>query len=235
VHCRDYLKKGESFMTRLLFVDNSGASKLYSPVDHWRPFFPDDVRVVDAAAGELTGLEPRDYTHVILSGSESCTLEDKEWMLREENLIRALAAEKIPLLGSCFGHQLIAKALFGRDTLRVRPSAEVGWREIRAIAHDPLWGSGGEAQWGVLFHRDQVTSVPSEAAVLVASSQDCPVQAFKVRGLPIWGVQAHFEIGVGEGYRMLKDFGYDFDDVQKGLPPRDTGFIVQLTRQFLAQ
>ncbi|MDR3264642.1 MAG: type 1 glutamine amidotransferase [Synergistaceae bacterium] len=220
---------------RLLFVDNSGASATYSPLAHWKPLFPENFHYVDALQGGLSGLSPGDYSHVILSGSESCTLDEKEWMLEEENFVRAVVAEKIPLLGSCFGHQLIAKVLFGRDAVRVRPKEEVGWKEIRVMADDPLWGRSGETQWGFLFHYDDVAFVPPESGHLTASSEECAVQGFKIRDLPVWGVQAHFEIGVTEGIRLLKDSRYSPDEVQKGVPPRDTGFVVAMMRRFLAQ
>jgi GMP synthase-like glutamine amidotransferase len=218
-----------------LFVDNSDGSPLYSPFGHWKPFFPEDFRSVDAAAGELAGIDLKDYSHILLSGSERCTLDEKDWMLEEEKFIRAAAAEKIPLLGNCFGHQLIAKALFGKDSVRVRPCAHMGWKEIRVVADDPLWGRRGETQSGFLFHYDEVVSVPPEKGTVVANSDEAAVQSFKVRDLPIWGVQAHFEIGVAEGVRLLRESGHSIDDVQKGVPPLDTGFVVALMRRFLAQ
>ncbi|MDR2175607.1 MAG: hypothetical protein LBO82_06685, partial [Synergistaceae bacterium] len=143
-------------MTCLLFVDNSETIHRYAPAEHWKACFPEDFRRVHAPAGELSGLDLKDYSHILLSGSESCSLDEKNWMLEEEKLIRAAAAAGIPLLGSCFGHQLIAKAMFGREAVRVRDKAELGWKRIRVLADDPLWGGKGESQSGFLFHYDEV-------------------------------------------------------------------------------
>ncbi|MDR3231577.1 MAG: type 1 glutamine amidotransferase [Synergistaceae bacterium] len=218
---------------RLLFVDNSGESEIYSPLEHWKPLFPEDFHCVDATRGGLSGLDPRDYSHVILSGSESCTLDEEAWMLEEEGFVRAVVAEKIPLLGSCFGHQLIAKTLFGRDAVRVRPKGEVGWKEIRVGADDPLWGRKGETQWAFLFHYDEVAFVPPDGGQVLASSDECGIQGFKVRDLPVWGAQPHFEIGVTQGIQLLRGAHCSPDEVQGGVPPRDTGFVVTMMRRFL--
>ncbi|MDR2137614.1 MAG: type 1 glutamine amidotransferase [Synergistaceae bacterium] len=221
-------------MTRLLFVDNSETIPHYSPFEHWKACFPEDFRCVRAPAGELSGLDPKDYSHVLLSGSESCSLDEKNWMLEEEKFVRAAVAAKIPILGSCFGHQLIAKAMFGREAVRVREKPELGWKRIRVLADDPLWGKKEESQSGFLFHYDEVAFVPSDRAAVVAESDECAVQSFKLHDAPVWGIQSHFEIGVAEGIRLLRHAGYSANEVQKGVPPLDTGFLVPLMDRFLA-
>jgi GMP synthase-like glutamine amidotransferase len=221
-------------MVRLLFVDNSETIPHYTPTEHWKACFPEDFRRVYAPAGELSGLDPKDYSHILLSGSESCSLDEKSWMLEEEKLVRAAVAAKIPILGSCFGHQLIAKAMFGREAVRVRKKPELGWKQLRVLASDPLWGKVGEIQSAFLFHYDEVAFVPSDKAVVVAESDECAVQSFKLHDAPVWGIQSHFEIGVSEGLWLLRESGYSVNEVQKGVPPLDTGFLVQLMDRFLA-
>ena len=221
-------------MTRLLFVDNSETIPRYVPLEHWKACFPEDFRRVYAPAGELDGVDLKDYSNILLSGSESCSLDEKSWMLEEEKLIQAAVAAKIPLLGSCFGHQLIAKAMFGRETVRVREKAELGWKRLRVLADDPLWGRKGESQSGFLFHYDEVAFVPSDRAAVVAESDECAVQSFKLRDAPVWGIQAHFEIGVAEGLGLLRGASYSVNEVQKGVPPLDTGFLVPLMDRVLA-
>jgi GMP synthase-like glutamine amidotransferase len=221
-------------MTRLLFVDNSETIPHYAPFEHWKACLPDGFLRVYAPGGELAGVDLKDFSHILLSGSESCTLDEKDWMRQEEKLIRDAAAAKIPLLGSCFGHQLIAKAMFGRDAVRVRPQPELGWKRIRVRADDALWGGKAETQSAFLFHNDEVVFVPPDKGTVVTESDECPVQSLKLSDAPVWGVQAHFEIGVTEGLRLLRESGYSVDDVQKGVPPLDTGFIVALMKRFLA-
>jgi GMP synthase-like glutamine amidotransferase len=221
-------------MTRLLFVDNSETIPHYAPIEHWKPCFPEAFRCVHAPSGELGEIDLKDYSHIILSGSESCSLDEKNWMLEEERFIHTAVAEKIPIFGSCFGHQLIAKAMFGREAVRVREKAELGWRPLRVLADDLLWGKKGEIQSGFLFHYDEVAFVPSDKATVVAESDECAVQSFKLHDAPAWGIQGHFEIGVGEGIRILRKAGYSVNEVQKGVPLLDTGFLVPLMDRFLS-
>jgi GMP synthase-like glutamine amidotransferase len=220
-------------MTRLLFVDNSETIPRYSPFVHWRPCFPKEFFRMHAPSGELGGLDPKDCSHILLSGSESSSLDEKDWMLEEEKLIRAAVAAKIPLLGSCFGHQMIAKAVFGRDAIRAREKAELGWKQIRCLADDPLLGKKGETQSAFLYHYDEVVSVPPDGGTVLADSDECAVQSFKVRDAPAWGVQGHYEIGVTEGIQLLRESGYSVNEVQK-VPPLDTGFVMPLMERFLA-
>ncbi|MDR1378563.1 MAG: type 1 glutamine amidotransferase [Synergistaceae bacterium] len=220
-------------MTCLLFVDNSETIPHYSPLEHWKPCFPEAFRRVYAPSGELARLDLKDYSHIILSGSESCTLDEKNWMLEEEKLIFSAMAAKIPLLGSCFGHQLIAKAMFGRESVRIREKAELGWKQIRVLATDPLWGDKRETQSAFLFHYDEVVFVPPGKGMILAESDECAIQSFKLRDAPVWGFQAHFEIGVTEGLWILRKSGNSVSEAQKA-PPLDTGFIVPLMERFLA-
>lgn len=218
---------------RALFVDNSDRASAYRPIAHWRPVLPEDCLFVNATETDLTTLDPQAYSHVVLSGAEDCCLDETAWMLREETFIRTLVGENVPLLGNCFGHQIMAKALFGQAFVRRSPTPEYGWRTIRVTADDPLFGRAGETQSGFLSHGDEVLPPPHDRAVVVAASDDCAVQAFKVHDRLAWGVQAHFEIGITQGVETLHLFGRTVDGVQRGIPLLDTGFIVPLMQRFL--
>ena len=57
----------------------------------------------------------RDADAFIMTGSSSSVTERAPWMLRSEELIRAIAAAETPFFGICFGHQMVGQALGGRD------------------------------------------------------------------------------------------------------------------------
>jgi putative transcriptional regulator len=59
------------------------------------------------------------YSHAILTGSEASILADTEWIVRTCDLTRALDARGVKLLGSCFGHQMLGRALSGPGGRRV--------------------------------------------------------------------------------------------------------------------
>jgi GMP synthase-like glutamine amidotransferase len=104
---------------------------------------------------------------------------------REVALLREAAGGDVPVLGICFGSQILARAL-GGQALRAQQS-EIGWVTIRT--HEPeLVGEGPWFQW----HYDTFT--PPAGAVLLAESPAGP-QAYTVgRSM---GVQFHPEVTNG--------------------------------------
>jgi GMP synthase (glutamine-hydrolysing) len=131
----------------------------------------------------------RAYDAVIFAGGEYGPDQFGEAIFQAERL-RILAALEagIPILGICLGHQLLAHWLGGE----VKPGRwEVGWLPVTvngAGSADPLLSGLGQSFHAFLWHGDQVTKLPNEA-VLLASTEQCPVQAYRLRDRPVWGVQ----------------------------------------------
>ncbi|MDF1797662.1 MAG: type 1 glutamine amidotransferase [Planctomycetota bacterium] len=134
------------------------------------------------------------YSGIVISGSAASVLEERPWSLRLEQLVRDARDRGVPLFGVCFGHQLIAKALF--DAARPAPTPEVGWYEVqlRQGAAARLPGEAPETFTCFLSHFDEAFDPGHPDFVVLASSERCEVQAFRVRGAPIWGVQFHAEM-----------------------------------------
>jgi GMP synthase-like glutamine amidotransferase len=127
--------------------------------------------------------DPRAYDLVVSLGSEKSAYDDAlPWMGREVALLREAVEADVPVLGICFGSQILARAL-GGEALRARQS-EIGWVRIRS--DDPaLIADGPWFQW----HHDTFT--PPPRARVLASSPVGP-QAYTVgRSL---GVQFHPEV-----------------------------------------
>ena len=81
------------------------------------------------------------YDGVFLSGSPHGAYENIDWILREHDLIRNAAEKDIPMLGVCFGQQILASALCGRDQVFRRSSCEIGYEDLivtDAAETDPL-------------------------------------------------------------------------------------------------
>lgn len=107
-------------------------------------------------------------------------------------LIRHVVESGVPYLGICLGGQLLAAAVGGR----VEPGrwAEVGNREVfltDAGRSDPLFKGIGRGFLTFQWHHDSF-DVPG-GGVLLASSEACPTQAFRV-GRSAWGMQFHPEV-----------------------------------------
>jgi GMP synthase-like glutamine amidotransferase len=139
-----------------------------------------DVYRIDV---EERAVDPRDYSMVISLGSEFAAFDDSiPWLGREIQLLRDAADDDVPVLGICFGGQLLARAL-GGSSFRGE-LAEIGWLPVRS-EDDTLVPEGPWFQW----HFDSFTAPPG--ARLIADSPAGP-QAYTIgRSL---GLQFHPEV-----------------------------------------
>jgi len=144
---------------------------------------------------------------VVLSGS-SAHLGNPEDRLKYEDEIAFIRQVDIPLLGICFGHQLIGAA-FGSQIsslsdFRGEP------RRVEILEQDEIFASWnmGEEITLTESHRDYLIEVP-EGFSLLAKSKICGVEAMKHKTRPIYGIQAHVERTTDEehdGLTVLKNF-----------------------------
>ncbi|MEM2568012.1 MAG: glutamine-hydrolyzing GMP synthase, partial [Candidatus Bathyarchaeia archaeon] len=110
----------------------------------------------------------------------------------------------LPVLGLCYGHQLIAQIFGGK----VGPAKRKEFGSTYATIDKPIDILKGlnrkERVW--MSHSDTVFSVPQEFEVL-ARTQNCPVAAFKHKTKPIYGLQWHPEVvHTVNGAKMLRNF-----------------------------
>ena len=106
------------------------------------------------------------------------------------HLIVQIINLNIPILGICFGHQIIAHALGGETK-----SAEAGWgvgvHQSKIICHKAFMAPDlGEFDL-LVSHKDQVTSLP-DGAELLATNEFCP-NAMYVIGHHVLTFQGHPE------------------------------------------
>lgn len=151
------------------------------------------------AGDELPGLpELTAYDALLVLGGPMGANDDAAhaWLGPVKELVRGARDTRLPTLGICLGHQLIAVALGG--TVERNPRGQqvgllgLGWTD--AAADDPLLGPLASPRRGVQWNDDVVTELPPEA-VLLAATGNGEVQA--VRYAPrMWGVQLHPEVDV---------------------------------------
>ena len=179
----------------LLVLNNTPRADARSELVHR---FAGDAWQVDtrwAAGGEFPR-EPGRYDAIFLSGSPRGAYEDLDWISREHDFVLRAAARHIPMFGVCFGSQLLASALCGRDQVFRRPDCEVGhlWLDISAEARrDALCAGLGPRLRMFVWHNDEVRHDHREMVVL-GSTPGCPNQMWRHRSQPVWGVQGHLEI-----------------------------------------
>ncbi|MGE0079699.1 MAG: glutamine amidotransferase [Thiohalomonadaceae bacterium] len=139
---------------------------------------------------------------VVITGSGAMVTERLPWMRAVERWLADAVARGVPVLGICFGHQILAQALGGRVDYNPR-GVEVGTVEVRlapgAQAH-PLFAGAPERFRAQASHRQSVLTLPPGAQLLASSDGD-PHQAFAI-GPCAAGVQFHpeFDEGIVRAY-----------------------------------
>ena len=137
-----------------------------------------------------------DYVGVYLSGSPHGAYENIPWIEQEHGWIERFAARRVPMFGVCFGSQILASALCGRDQVFRRDDCEVGykWLDMHdGAGADPVCRGVGARVRMFVWHNDEVSAGHPDMQVL-ASTDVCPNQIWRHRAAPAWGVQGHLEI-----------------------------------------
>ncbi|MGA1469439.1 MAG: glutamine-hydrolyzing GMP synthase [Aquiluna sp.] len=139
---------------------------------------------------------------IILSGGPSSVYEENS-----PSLDAKILELGIPVLGICYGFQVLAQALGGRvDKTGKR---EYGATDLKLSSGGTLLASQPELQVCWMSHGDQVMEAPSGFEVL-ASTATTPVAAFENLDRRIFGVQWHPEVKHSEqGQQVLKNFLYE--------------------------
>lgn len=134
--------------------------------------------------------ELEDALAVFVTGSAASVTEASPWMERAAAWLRTLVAREVPLLGICFGHQLLGHALGGR--VAPNPNGrEIGTVELTLSEDDEVFGSRGSMIVNTT-HLDSVVELPPGAQVLGRTRQE-PNAALRF-GPRAWGVQYHPEL-----------------------------------------
>lgn len=166
-----------------------------------------DVKVLRIDEGDPV-VDPRDYDLIVSLGSEFAAYDDsRPFVARESCLLGEAVEADVPILGVCFGGQLLAQVLGGQ--VYKAEQSEVGWLPVRTF--DPhLLTEGPWFQW----HFDTFT-LPS-GATLIAESDAGP-QAF-VMGRNL-GLQFHPEVTPTIMKEWVRAFPHELEE--EGVEPTE--------------
>lgn len=157
----------------------------------------DDCRMISMIEFKLTDLE--DVNGVIISGAPRLVTEiELDPILEIFNWIKE---EKLPVLGICFGHQVIG-LLYGAYPSRIKEDRD--WQEIDCFQECPILDKLPPTIRMVEDHCEAI-SVPYGFS-LVGSSDACVNEIMMHQSKPIFGVQFHPEVSGNHGAIIIENF-----------------------------
>lgn len=185
-----------------------------------QPVYPSiQFTVFDVEQGEL----PRDIHAAdayLITGSRYGVNDDFPWIAALEEFVRTLHQAHKKIIGICFGHQIIAKALGGK-VVKWPKGWAVGMSQNK-INQYKAWMNPIQNEFNLLVsHQDQVALLPKEAEI-VASSEFCPNYMMQI-GAHILTVQGHpeFTKDYSRALMLLRKSILGEDIFQKGVNSLD--------------
>lgn len=139
---------------------------------------------------------------LIISGSPESARQEDDWVHHELDLIEEADKRGLPMLGVCFGAQLLGRAYWGKEVILVRDTPEIGWHPIECLTDDALLKDVPRRFVTFQWHEEEV--IAQEGMTVLAKNDSTYVQAFRVGEKPIWGVQFHPEITPRAGRDLLR-------------------------------
>lgn len=152
----------------------------------------------------------------LISGSKFGAYEDLDWIHALEEFLRQAFATAVPIIGICFGHQILAQALGGR-VIKSDKGWGLGASSYRWTEKKPDWLAktplADREQFVIqALHQDQVIEIP-EGASIIARNDFCPVAALAYGDRAI-SFQGHPEFSA--------DYVADLIEVRRGTVWDDT-------------
>lgn len=151
---------------------------------------------------------PEDPEAIVISGSTSGVYEKEAWIQSLIQKVSEYIEEDVPILGLCFGQQVIAKAAGGE--VKLTDGYEIGYREIR-IGESEIFKGLEDEEYPFSVHQDNVTRMPENFREIASSNKS--IQGIEHVEKPVFGVQFHPELIPEIAERSIRD--KDFNEERK--------------------
>ena len=178
-----------------------------------------EVEIVSIPNGDALP-DPDKVEAILITGAAAGVYDGLDWIAPLEDFVRTAHANSTPMVGVCFGHQLIAQALGG--TVR---KSEKGWgigRHVYRVAPENGVVDGEEVAIAC-SHQDQVIEAPRDAQTILSSDFTPHAGLLYANGTTL-SVQPHPEFDV--------EFAQVCCELRDGKAPDD---VVATARDSLAQ
>ncbi|AKB55541.1 MULTISPECIES: type 1 glutamine amidotransferase [Methanosarcina] len=196
IHCLQHLKN-DTLGNIGTWIDKKGY-KLTKTLLYENSFFPD----------------PEEFDMLLIMGGTMSVYQEEEysWLKPEKEFVKKVIEAGKPVLGSCFGAQIISEVLGGKVTKNLYK--EIGWHTIRAVEGK----SPGEIEssklppcmfpefTGFMWHGDTF-EIPV-GAVKLFESEACPNQGF-LYNAKVLGLQFHPEADRQWVRNLIRDSGHE--------------------------
>jgi GMP synthase-like glutamine amidotransferase len=218
---KDFKCYAEMFRRLLDSVDGALELGVYSVLDNEYP----------AEINECDGY--------LLTGSKTGVYDSAPWLEALQEFVRRAYLSQVPLVGICFGHQMLAHALGGRAQ-----KSELGWgigaltQQRASMSSPPSWMDEAPEQLCLIYsHQDQVIELP-EGAYRLYGSEFCPNGAFYIPGR-VLAFQGHPEFTTEYIARLMhsRQERYQAGQYEHALDsltrPLDNGLVARWIKQFV--
>jgi len=170
----------------------------------------------------------KEYTHIIHTGSALSINKDAPFTQKAVEYIRQAKDKGVSQMGICYGHQLVVRALIGKEAVRSSPNGfEAGWGQVSFSpkAMDLFNVKEIEKVWQ--HHFDEVVQLP-EGSILLATNPHTKVQAYLNFEHHLLGTQFHPEFNKIDGNqyfikdrKFIEKNNYNVDEIIKSGPTFD--------------
>ena len=164
----------------------------------------------DPESGPTQDGTPQSFDGIIISGSQSSVYDDRPWIQELSRWVEGAIADGMPILGVCWGHQLLAQLLGG--TVK-GGSYELGYVQVEQEVDDPIWNGIPNPFTVFATHSDHVVALPRDATLL--ASNETGVQAFRQQ--QVYAVQFHPEYDLRTAKAMIHSKDLPERDIQTAL------------------
>lgn len=210
----------------ILILDNSPTNLGTKWFPKWFRNTPDlPVSICQVVEGErIQSL--LDYDAIIMSGSPASATDEEGWIYHEIDLVLRADQEGIPVLGVCFGAQLLARAYYGKGAIRSSDIPEFGWQPVERVGEDVLFTDVPHRFVSYQFHMEEVC--PQDDMKILARNDASDVHGYRVSDKLAWGLQFHLEVTPSEGRDLLESrkdvyrpLGFEFDTLMENAQPNE--------------